>query len=97
MVDTIAQDMRTFIDNFRTPHSDRLHVLERYHLIDGDKTLEAQVTIEDPASFIQPVHIQMHYRKSQGPIIESRCADGESFNPFGQRAEPIPVASSPDF
>jgi hypothetical protein len=97
VVDTIAQDTRTFIDNFRTPHSDRLHVVERYHLIEGGKTLEAEVTIEDPASFIQPVHIQMRSRKSQGPIIESRCADGESFNPFGQREEPIPVATTPDF
>ena len=97
VVDTIAQDTRSFIDNFRTPHSDKLHVVERYHLIDGGKTLEAEVTIEDPASFIQPVHIQMHWRKSQGPIIESRCADGESFNPFGQKEEAIPVASRPDF
>jgi hypothetical protein len=97
VVDTIAQDTRTFIDNFRTPHSDKLHVVERYHLIDGGNTLEAEVTIEDPASLIQPVHIQMHSRKSQGPIIESRCADGESFNPFGQKEEPIPVASRPDF
>ena len=97
VVDTIAQDTRTFIDNFRTPHSEKLHVVERYHLIDGGKTLEAEVTVEDPASFIQPVRIQMHWRKSQGPIIESRCADGESFNPFGQKEEPIPVASRPDF
>ena len=37
VVDTIAQDTRTFIDNFRTPHSDKLHVVERYHLIDGGK------------------------------------------------------------
>jgi hypothetical protein len=97
VVDTIAQDTRTFIDNFRTPHSDKLHVEERYHLIDGGKTLEAQVTIEDPASLIQPVHLQMRSRKSQGGIIESRCADGESFNPFGQKEEPIPVAAKPDF
>ncbi|HEX5278758.1 MAG TPA: hypothetical protein VFW28_01640 [Micropepsaceae bacterium] len=97
VVDTIAQDTRTFIDNFRTPHSDRLHVVERYKLIDGGKTLEAQVMIEDPASFIRPVNLVMHYRKAQGPIIESRCADGESFNPFGQQEEPIPVANKPDF
>jgi hypothetical protein len=97
VVDTIAQDTRTFIDNFRTPHSDKLHVVERYHLIEGGKNLEAQVTIEDPASFKEPVHLQMRYRKSEGPIIESRCADGESFNPFGQKEEPIPVARQPDF
>jgi hypothetical protein len=97
VVDTIGQDTRTFIDNFRTPHSDKLHVVERYHLIEDGKTLEAQVTIEDPASLIKPVQLQMHYRKSVGPIIESRCADGESFNPFGQKEEPIPVARTPDF
>jgi hypothetical protein len=99
VVDTIAQDSRTFIDNFRTPHSDKLHVVERYHLIDGGSTLEAEVTIEDPASFIKPVHVQMRSRKAQAPggIIESRCADGESFNPFGQKEEPIPVASRADF
>ena len=97
VVDTIAQDTRTFVDNFRTPHSDKLHVVERYHLIDGGKTLEAEVAIEDPAAFVKPVHIQMHWRKSQGGIIESRCADGESVNPFGQKEEPIPVALKPDF
>ena len=99
VVDTIAQSTRTFIDNFRTPHSDKLHVVERYHLIDGGNTLEAEVTIEDPAAFIEPVRVQMRSRKAQAPqgIIESRCADGESFNPFGQKEEPIPVASKPDF
>jgi len=35
VVDTIGQNTSTFMDNFRTPHSDRLHVLERYHLVDG--------------------------------------------------------------
>lgn len=97
VVDTIAQDTRTFIDNFRTPHSDKLHVVERYHLAEGGKTIEVQVTIEDPASFIRPVNLLMHYRKAMGGIIESRCADGESLNPFGQKEEPIPVANRPDF
>jgi len=99
VVDTIALDTRTFIDNFRTPHSEKLHVVERYHLIDGGNGLETQVTIEDPASFIKPVQLQMRARKAQAPdgIVESRCADGESFNPFGQKEEPIPVANKPDF
>jgi hypothetical protein len=97
VVDTIAQDTRTFIDNFRTPHSDKLHVVERYHLTNSGNNLETEVTIEDPASFIKPVQLQMRARKAQGGIIESRCADGESFNPFGQKEEPIPVANKPDF
>jgi len=97
VVDTIGQDTRTFIDNFRTPHSDKLHVVERYRLTNGGDNLETEVIIEDPASFIKPVQLKMRARKAQGGIIESRCADGESFNPFGQKEEPIPVATRPDF
>ena len=97
VVDTIGQDTRTFIDNFRTPHSDRLHVVERYHLIDGGNTMEAEVTIEDPVSLIQPLHVVKHWRKVQGPMTESRCADGESVNPYGQKTDPLPTASRPDF
>ncbi len=97
VVDTIGLDTRTFIDNFRTPHSEKLHVVERYHLVDGGNALEAEVTIEDPAALIQPLHVVKHWRKVQGPMTESRCADGESFNPFGQKAEPIPRANKPDF
>ena len=97
VVDTIGQDTRTFIDNFRTPHSDRLHVVERYRLIDGGNTMEAEVTIEDPVSLIQPLHVVKHWRKVQGPMTESRCADGESVNPYRQKTDPLPTASRPDF
>jgi hypothetical protein len=97
VVDTIGQDTRTFIDNFRTPHSDKLHVVERYHLIDGGNTMEAEVTIEDPVSLIQPLHVVKHWRKVPGPMTESRCADGESVNPYRQKTDPLPTASRPDF
>jgi hypothetical protein len=97
VVDTIGQNTRTFIDNFRTPHSDQLHVVERYHLIDDGKTMEAEVTIEDPVALVQPLHVVKHWRKVEGPMTESRCADGEMVNPFGQKTDPIPRASTPDF
>ena len=50
VVDTIGQNTKTFIDNYRTPHSDKLHVVERFHLVDGGKTLQADITIEDPVA-----------------------------------------------
>ena len=97
VVDTIGQNTKTFIDNYRTPHSDKLHVVERFHLVEGGKTLQADITIEDPVALTQPLHVIHQWRKVQGPMTESRCADGESFNPFGQQAEPIPTASKADF
>ena len=97
VVDTIGQNTKSFIDNYRTPHSEKLHVVERFHLIEGGKTLQADITIEDPVALTGPLHVMHQWRKVQGPMTESRCADGESFNPFGQQAEPIPTSDKPDF
>jgi hypothetical protein len=96
VVDTVGQNTRTFVDNFRTPHSEQLHVVERYRLID-DNTLEALVTIEDPAIFIRPVQVIHRWRRVQGPMTEQRCAEGEANNPFQHEAEPIPRADRADF
>jgi hypothetical protein len=97
VVDTIGQNGRTFVDNYRTPHSEKLHVVERYHLIDGGKMLEANVTMEDPAVFIQPLQATHRWRRMQGTLLESNCAEGEMNNPFQQDAEPIPRADKLDF
>jgi hypothetical protein len=97
VVDTIGQNTKTFIDNYRTPHGDKLHVIERFHLIEGGAKLQADITIEDPAALVKPLHVMHQWRKVQGPMTESRCADGASFNPFEQQAEPIPTASKFDF
>jgi hypothetical protein len=96
VVDTIAQNTRTFVDNYRTPHSDKLHVVERYHLVEGGKALQADITIEDPAVFLQPLQVIHRWRRVQGQMIESRCAEG-NFNYFNQEVEPLPTAEVPDF
>ena len=97
VVDTIAQNTQTFIDNYRTPHSEQLHVVERYHLVQGGKTLQAEVIIEDPAVFIKPLQVVHRWRRMEGTIVESTCAEGEMANPFKQDVEPIPTASKSDF
>src|SRR5262245_32665523 len=51
VVDTIGQNNKTFVDNYRTPHTEKLHVVERWGLIDGGKMLEVNVRIEDPDTF----------------------------------------------
>jgi hypothetical protein len=96
VVDTIAQTTQTFVDNYRTPHSDRLHVVERYRLVDGGNALQADITIEDPAVFIEPLQVIHRWRRVQGQMIESRCAEG-NFNYFNQEVEPLPTAEVPDF
>src|SRR5438067_5230881 len=51
VVDTIGLSTKTFIDNYRTPHTDKLHVVERFKLSADGKALEDLITVEDPGAF----------------------------------------------
>src|SRR6266478_5525603 len=53
VVDTIGLNDKTFLDSYRTPHTDKLHVQERWRLIEDGKKLEIVMTIDDPDTFNQ--------------------------------------------
>jgi hypothetical protein len=79
VVDTIAQDARTFIDNYRTPHTDQLHVVERYRLVDEGKTLEVYIEVEDPGAFNMPWSTRQRYVRSyRNNLKEGICAENNS-------------------
>jgi hypothetical protein len=63
VVDTIGLNDRTFVDGFETPHTTQLHVVERFHLIDGGETLEVNVHVEDPGAFTMPWDAIQRYRR----------------------------------
>jgi hypothetical protein len=53
VVQTTGLDDRTWIDRAGRPHSDALHVEERFHRADRDH-LELSVTIDDPKMYTKP-------------------------------------------
>jgi hypothetical protein len=94
VIDTIGLNAKTYVDNYRTPHTEKLHVVERWKTIDGGKTLEASFTADDPDTFNQPWSgIQRYRRVQQGPLDEQVCAENNAalfdYN--------IPKAEKPDF
>jgi hypothetical protein len=96
-VDTIGQNTKTYVDNYRTPHSEKLHVTERFHLTNDGKNLQADIMVEDPATFKQPIKVIQTWRRvAQGGLAESSCAEsGPGF--FSFDVEPIPTANKADF
>jgi hypothetical protein len=94
VVDTIGQNAKTVVDAYRTPHTERLHVAERWHLIDGGKTLEAQITVDDPDTFERPWSTNVRHRRgTEIPYLEDICAEN-NLNLFDYH---MPVAATPDF
>jgi hypothetical protein len=97
VIDTIGLNDKTFVDNFRTPHSEKLHVVERLRLVEDGKFLEAEVLIDDPAVFLKPLHVTKRSRRVEASLAEWRCAAGEMSNPFTNGADPLPTAAKSDF
>jgi hypothetical protein len=71
VVDTIGISTKTYVDNFYTPHSERLHVVERYRLIDGGAMLEARIHVEDPGAFTRPWDAIQRYRRVEPEKAEN--------------------------
>jgi hypothetical protein len=90
VVDTIGMNTKTFVDNYRTPHTDKLHVVERFKLTNVDSRIEVTVTVEDPGAFTTPWSAQQIYRRVEiGPMAESTCVEG-NFNYFNFDLDPLP-------
>jgi hypothetical protein len=68
VVDTIGLDDRTWVDGFGTPHTRQLHVVERLHLIEGGKVLEANVHVEDPGAFTMPWNAIQRFRQYEAAV-----------------------------
>jgi len=100
VVDTIGMNERTYVDNYRTPHTTRLHVIERFRLEDGGKSMEVNVRVDDPGAFTAPWSAVQRYRPdhraTEVPLHEMVCAENNEDH-FNQGLYPIPQADKPDF
>jgi hypothetical protein len=70
VVDTIGLDDRTLVDGFGTPHTKQLHVIERFHLIEDGKVLEANIHVEDPGAFTMPWDAIQRFRQYEAAVAK---------------------------
>src|SRR5205814_6435103 len=68
VIDTIGIDERTLVDGFGTPHTKQLHVIERFHLIEDGKVLEASIHVEDPGAFTRPWDAIQRFRQYEAAV-----------------------------
>ena len=99
VVDTIglAGGKNHYIDSFRTPHTDKLHVVERFTISPDGKALTAIVKVEDPDTFNGPLTLKQTWRKNEVAMEEMVCAESAGEDYFNQNLHPVPQAGKPDF
>ena len=99
VIDTIGETTHplSFVDNYRTPHSKDLHVVERWKIIDNGNRIEVSFTADDPGAFTMPWGCMMRYRHRPNQKMEEfSCAENNA-DYFGLDDYTIPTAAKPDF
>jgi hypothetical protein len=97
VVDTIGENDKTFVDNYRTPHTDRIHVVERWKLVNSGRTLQVAVMVDDPGAFTTPWRAIQRFRHfDEGGMLETICAEN-NLAYFGFDVAPLPQTAKPDF
>jgi len=74
VVDSIGFNDRTWLDDTGKPHSDQLHVIERYRRPDAGR-LEIQYTLEDPKFLTKPYTFTRTFVPAGREIQERFCTE----------------------
>ena len=96
VIDTIGLNDKTFVDNYRTPHTDQIHVIERFKLVDNGRTLQATVIVDDPGAFNMTWSATQRWKRIERPLEEYLCEES-NVGFFGYDVTPIPTAEKADF
>ena len=96
VVDTIGLSTRSYVDNYRTPHSEYLHVVERFRLSADRKSMEDFITVDDPGAFTRQWAGSQRFDLEQRSMEESVCAENNA-DFFHYDVVPMPQAGKPDF
>ncbi|MSP93792.1 MAG: hypothetical protein EXR00_00860 [Alphaproteobacteria bacterium] len=71
VVDTIGFNTKTYMDGFYTPHTEKLHIVERFRMIDGGKTMEVSIHVDDPGAFTMPWNAIQRWRRVEPGVAEN--------------------------
>jgi len=71
VVDTIGLNDKTLMDRYGTPHTEQLHVVERFRVIEGGKFVEATIHVEDPGAYTTPWNASNRWRRVEPGVAEN--------------------------
>ncbi len=88
VVDTIGFNDKTWLDQVGHPHTDKLHLTERFRRVDND-TLQLDITIDDSGAYTKPWNSQRIFTLSKtGFQYFWVCSMSENNSFFGDIEDP---------
>jgi len=88
VVDTVGFNDKTWLDRAGHPHTDALHLVERFRRVDHN-TLQDDVTIDDPKAYTKPWGGQLIFQfEPDWTLMEMVCAEGLGSSGSGKEAAP---------
>jgi hypothetical protein len=75
VVDTVNFNEFTWLNAKGVPHSDDLHLIERYRLVGNGQYLEVKVTAEDPKILAKPYGYTRYFQRTNTEIEQYVCTD----------------------
>jgi hypothetical protein len=97
VIDTIGISTKSFVDNYRTPHTDRLHVVERWKLAADGRTVDISIFVEDPGAFTMPWSAVQRWRRVEHAPLQPVTCNENNGDFFNHGLVPLPEAAKPDF
>jgi len=82
VVDTVGFNDKTWLDRVGHPHSDQLHVVERFTRVNLND-LELDITMEDPKALVKPWDVHLAFQlRPDWTLEEQVCTDNGDFLHF---------------
>jgi len=89
VVDTIGFNDKTWLDQVGHPHTEQLHLIERYRRADKN-TMELDMTIDDPGAYMKPWNARRNFTLSTTGFLRYQqiCSVKENQRFFDNLAKP---------
>jgi hypothetical protein len=85
VVDGIGFNDKSWIDRVGHPHSEKLHVIERWRRV-SPTTAQVDFTLEDPVAYTKPIKKQFVFLlQPKWEILEHVCIDNAEFLEFNKK------------